>query len=54
MGHILPQAGFCKCPDFAQFLKIDGEKNELFFPPTLLFGVDVVIGVGVLLFYIFQ
>ena len=47
MGHISPQAGFCQCPNFAQFLKMDGvQKNELHFPPTLLFGVDVVVGVG--------
>ena len=56
MGHISPQAGFCQCPNFAQFLKMGSvQKNELHFPPTLLFGVDVVVGVGgVLLFYIFQ
>ena len=47
MGHISPQAGFCQCPNFAQFLKMGGvQKNELHFLPTLLFGVDVVVGVG--------
>ena len=46
MGHISPQAGFCQCPNFAQFLKMGGvQKNELHYPPTLSFGVDVVVGV---------
>ena len=37
MGHISPQAGFCQCPNFAQFLKIC--KKKIFIsPPTSVIG----------------
>ena len=56
MGHISPQAGFCQCPNFAQFLKMgDVQKEWASFPPhTIIWcGCCCWCG-GVLLFYIFQ
>ena len=36
------------CPDFAQIFDswMVCEKNEPYLPPTLLIGVDVIVGVG--------
>ena len=35
------QADFCQCPDFAQFLKMDGEKNLAINPPWYTVRNDI-------------